>query len=181
MYNLYESSFQTLSAFPPIKTIEDNANFTRTLDELVEDHSDNVPELAKGMFHLLLRICLKRVQVGMLIPGSLSCSTGFSECQPYLSEEEISNFFDRAVRNRIGIRLIAEQHLAYSFLTARRGRTSGGRNVKDSTQIGVVDTRCTPAKIVRACGYHVETLCEGAYGIGEHFAFLDVVRASADR
>jgi 26S proteasome regulatory subunit T1 len=93
--------------------------------------------------------------------------TGFSECKPYLSEEEISNFFDRAVRNRIGIRLIAEQHLAYSFLTARQGKTSGGRNTKDSSQIGVVDTKCTPSKIVRACGYHVETLCEGAYGIGK--------------
>lgn len=49
VYNLYESSFQTLSAFPPIKTIEDNDEFTRTLDQLVEDHSDNVPVLAKGV------------------------------------------------------------------------------------------------------------------------------------
>lgn len=93
--------------------------------------------------------------------------TGFSECKPYLSEDEISNFFDRAVRNRIGIRLIAEQHLAYSFMTARQGKLSGGRQAKDSSQVGIVDIRCKPAKIVRSCGYHVETLCEGAYGVGK--------------
>ena len=96
-----------------------------------------------------------------------SYNPGFSECKPYLSEDEISNFFDRAVRNRIGIRLIAEQHLAYSFLTARQGKTSGGRTAKDSSQVGIVDTRCKPAKLVRSCGYHVETLCEGAYNIGK--------------
>lgn len=48
VYQLYESSFATLSAVKPIRTKEDNEEFTKTLDQLVEDHSQNVPVLAKG-------------------------------------------------------------------------------------------------------------------------------------
>lgn len=48
VYNLYESSFATLSAVPPIRTLQDNDAFSKTLDHLVADHSNNVPLLAKG-------------------------------------------------------------------------------------------------------------------------------------
>ena len=48
VYQLYESSFTTLSNFPPIRNLEDNERFTNTLDELVADHANNVPVLARG-------------------------------------------------------------------------------------------------------------------------------------
>ena len=48
VYQLYESSFATLSAVPPIQSLEDNVRFSKTLDELVADHAENVPTLAKG-------------------------------------------------------------------------------------------------------------------------------------
>jgi len=131
VYNLYESSFATLSAVPPIRSLADNEAFTRTLDQLVADHSNNVPILAKG----------------------------FSECKDYLSAEDISIFFDRAIRNRIGIRLMAEQHLAVTYISDPKLKSK-----VSPTDIGIVDTRCSPAKLIRSCGYHVESLCEGAYG-----------------
>lgn len=48
IYQLYESSFATLSNFPPIQSLEDNDRFTAILDELVADHANNVPVLARG-------------------------------------------------------------------------------------------------------------------------------------
>lgn len=48
VYQLYESSFATLSAVPPIQSLEDNISFSKTLDQLVADHAENVPTLAKG-------------------------------------------------------------------------------------------------------------------------------------
>jgi len=81
-------------------------------------------------------------------------------------------FFDRAIRNRIGIRLIAEQHLALTFMTA-----AGNKSKAAANNIGIVDTKCLPAKIVRSCGYHVESLCEGAYGKGTRWLFVFPFRA----
>lgn len=137
VYNLYESSFATLSAVPPIKTLSDNEAFTRTLEGLVEDHANNVPILARG----------------------------FSECKDYLSETQITTFFDKAIRNRIGIRLIAEQHLALSFLSDDSSHSPSSPNSKSPDMtVGIVDTACSLARIIKNCGYHVENLCDGAYG-----------------
>lgn len=48
IYQLYETSFTTLSNFPPIQNLQDNERFTNILDELVADHANNVPVLARG-------------------------------------------------------------------------------------------------------------------------------------
>ena len=41
-------------------------------------------------------------------------SDRFQECARYLTPEQISEFLDKAIRNRIAVRLIAEQHIAIS-------------------------------------------------------------------
>jgi hypothetical protein len=47
-HELARSTFQTLASFPPIITMEDNEAFSRTLENLVEKHSNDIPTLAKG-------------------------------------------------------------------------------------------------------------------------------------
>ncbi|KAH9999045.1 26S proteasome subunit P45 [Russula vinacea] len=56
------------------------------LETLVRDHTNDIPTMAKG----------------------------FQECARYMSAEQISGFLDAAIRNRIAVRLIAEQHIVLS-------------------------------------------------------------------
>ena len=40
----------------------------------------------------------------------------FQECARYMTPEQISTFLDKAIRSRIAVRLIAEQHMHVWFL-----------------------------------------------------------------
>lgn len=74
-----------------------------------------------------------------------------------MSSIEISKFLDQAIRNRIGVRLIAEQHIALS-----RALRESPMDVPQDT--GVVDMRCSPAQMVRMCSKFVTDLCEATLG-----------------
>lgn len=80
----------------------------------------------------------------------------FQECSRYMSPTQISNFLDGAIRNRISVRLIAEQHIALSRML---------RNPEvDPAHIGVVNTRCSPKEMIQMCGSFVTELCEATLG-----------------
>ena len=81
----------------------------------------------------------------------------FQECARYMSPEQISEFLDSTIRNRIAVRLIAEQHIAISRDLAQ-GQDSGG------SHSGVVDLRCSPRELINACGSFVSDLCEATLG-----------------
>jgi 26S proteasome regulatory subunit T1 len=69
---------------------------------------------------------------------------------------QISDFLDGAIRNRISIRLIAEQHIAISrALNAPK---------EHSTHVGVVDMACSPTEMISTCGSFVTDLCEASLG-----------------
>ena len=74
-----------------------------------------------------------------------------------MSSEEISEFLDSAIRNRIAVRLIAEQHIALS-----RAVLNGGETLKE--YIGVIHLACSPANMIRMCGSFVSELCEATFG-----------------
>ncbi|KAH0830430.1 hypothetical protein J3R83DRAFT_1825 [Lanmaoa asiatica] len=82
----YRQSFQLLASYPPVTTLEENTSFTTELSHLVVNHQNDIPTMAKG----------------------------FQECAKYMSPTQISNFLDGAIRNRISVRLMAEQHIALS-------------------------------------------------------------------
>ncbi|KAG5645027.1 hypothetical protein DXG03_007206 [Asterophora parasitica] len=84
--NGYRESFRCLATFPPVKNLVDNARFAEQLADLVQSHANDIPTMAKG----------------------------FQECSRYMSPSQISTFLDRAITNRISVRLIAEQHIALS-------------------------------------------------------------------
>jgi 26S proteasome regulatory subunit T1 len=73
-----------------------------------------------------------------------------------MSPTQISSFLDGAIRNRISVRLIAEQHIALSqALNNPDANTS---------HVGVVDMRCSPKVMISMCGSFVSELCEATLG-----------------
>lgn len=82
--------------------------------------------------------------------------SSFQECSRYMSPAQISNFLDGAIRNRISVRLIAEQHIALSQALSNPDA--------DTSHVGVVNTRCSPKAMINMCGSYVSELCEATLG-----------------
>ncbi|CEL52456.1 [3-methyl-2-oxobutanoate dehydrogenase [lipoamide]] kinase, mitochondrial OS=Bos taurus GN=BCKDK PE=2 SV=1 [Rhizoctonia solani AG-1 IB] len=134
-HKLYHSSFERLATFPEVKNLEDNDEFSRELEKLVEMHSNDIPTIAKG----------------------------FQECSKYLNQERISSFLDLSIRGRIAVRLIAEQHIALS--RAVREHSGRRLDKKQSIgEVGVASANCVPADMVRMCAAFVSELCEATLG-----------------
>jgi len=75
-----------------------------------------------------------------------------------MSPDQISHFLDGAIRNRISVRLIAEQHIALSrALNTLLDDHSINHN-------GIVNMMCSPLDMVRMCGSFVTELCEATLG-----------------
>ena len=68
-----------------------------------------------------------------------------------MSSNNIKIFLDDMIRAHIGIRLIAEQHIAL-------------HNSDDPNYIGVINTKLKPDKLIRTCSNFVKELCEIHYG-----------------
>jgi len=95
---------------------------------LVQRHANDVPTMAKG----------------------------FQECSRYMSPQEISDFLDGVIRNRISVRLIAEQHIAVSQALKQPNNSAAS--------VGVVDMKCSPRAMIQMCGSFVTDLCEATLG-----------------
>ena len=74
-----------------------------------------------------------------------------------MTPEQISNFLDSAIRNRLAVRLLAEQHIAISRDLQHPENTS-----KD--HIGVVEMNCSPRNMIHTVGSFVTELCEATLG-----------------
>ena len=81
----------------------------------------------------------------------------FQECAKYMSSEQISHFLDAAIRNRIAVRLIAEQHIVLSRALQNPERA-------DAADVGIVDKALSPVEMIRMCGSFVTELCEATLG-----------------
>ncbi|RKP02960.1 hypothetical protein CXG81DRAFT_10094 [Caulochytrium protostelioides] len=122
VYKMYNDSFEILSQYPEIKDEADVRNYTTQLRALVASHEHVIPNLARG----------------------------FMECKKYMSTNEINAFLDAMIHSRIGIRVLAEHHLALQE--------------RLPNWIGIVNTTCSPVAVVRATAEKCETLCEMNYG-----------------
>ncbi|KAI0085401.1 branched-chain alpha-ketoacid dehydrogenase [Irpex rosettiformis] len=125
----HRKAFQLLATYPPVKSLGDNANFTEQLEILVQTHVNDIPIMAKG----------------------------FQECSRYMSPQQVSDFLDSAIRNRIAVRLLAEQHIALS----RDLQNPSSRTID---HIGVVHMKCSPRSMIKMCGSFVSDLCEATLG-----------------
>ncbi|WIA32443.1 hypothetical protein OEZ86_003265 [Tetradesmus obliquus] len=86
VYNAYFHAFETLRAYPPVKTVADNAAFCVLLRRLVDEHGPLLDLLARG---------LVEVRAKRLVGPAL----------------DLDRFLDAMLRSRISRRVIAEQHL----------------------------------------------------------------------
>jgi len=109
-------------------TLGQNEEFSAELERLVNSHVDDIPQMAKGL----------------------------QECSRYLTPEQTSHFLDGAIRNRIAVRLIAEQHIALSRALQHPD------SMKD--RVGVIDLKCRPVDLICACGSFVKELCSATMG-----------------
>jgi hypothetical protein len=87
---------------------------------------------------------------------------GFKECGKYMSKDKATTFLDGMIHARIGIRVIAEHYLSLSRPPERQF----------DSYLGVVNTRTSPAHIVRAVAQQVQELCEFNYGSAPDFHLL---------
>ncbi|KAF5358047.1 hypothetical protein D9756_001788 [Leucocoprinus leucothites] len=131
--NAYKDSFTWLATHDPVTSLPENEEFVEKLAGLVQHHTNDIPTMAKG----------------------------FQESARYMSPTQISNFLDGAIRNRISVRLIAEQHITLS------------KALSEATDIdryvGVVDAQCSPHQMIRMCGSFVSELCEATLGSSPEF------------
>ena len=81
-----------------------------------------------------------------------------------MSREAIREFLDSTIRNRISVRLIAEQHIALSFALARTPPAPRPDSPRETTDTGVLNPNCRPADVIKACSSYVTELCEATLG-----------------
>ncbi|VDB86964.1 unnamed protein product [Peniophora sp. CBMAI 1063] len=126
----FRDSFMLIATHPPVQNLRDNAVFAGKLEDLISSHADDIPLIAKG----------------------------FQECvqHDYMSATAISDYVDAAIRNRIAVRLIAEQHVALTHAL--------DSPPSSSTHVGIVDTELSPVKMINMCASFVGELCEGSLG-----------------
>jgi 26S proteasome regulatory subunit T1 len=83
-----------------------------------------------------------------------------------MKPEAISSFLDGAIRSRIAIRFIAEQHIALT----RALKLARDRDSKKDHILGVVDSECSPVEMVNLCTAFVRELCVGTFGMAPEIA-----------
>lgn len=127
--DVHATSFHRIATYPRVTTLKQNEEFTAELERLVNSHVDDVPQMAKG--YELHRI--KRCRVSTL--------RSLQECSRYLTPEQISQFLDGVIRNKIAVRLIAEQHIALSRALQHPNL------MKD--HVGVINLKCCPMELIR--------------------------------
>lgn len=78
-------------------------------------------------------------------------------------------FLDEHLRQRIGTRLIAEQHIALHLSSLPHcpppSNLEPQHDALSGTHIGVIDTACRPADIIHQCEVTVGEICELKYGV----------------
>ncbi|KAK2467103.1 hypothetical protein APHAL10511_001361 [Amanita phalloides] len=124
----FRDSFLTLATYPPVTTAKENARFTELLANLVQSHANDIPTMAKG----------------------------FQECYRYISPTQISTFLDSAIRSRISVRLIAEQHITLT-------QALNDQNC-DRRSVSIVNRHCSPKRMIQMCSSYVAELCEATLG-----------------
>ncbi|KAI8873683.1 alpha-ketoacid dehydrogenase kinase [Ramicandelaber brevisporus] len=142
VYKLYVAAFERLRDFPPIETLEQSDEFTKRLHEHIQSLTGIIPKIAQG----------------------------FLECKRYLSARESQMFLDDVIHSRIGLRLIAEQHVALhnDYLAALKMKDSNSSS-PSGDYIGIIDTKLSPANFTEKCARFVQTICEANYGIAPVF------------
>lgn len=124
VHELYIRAFHLLSEFPPINDIETEERYSRMLRELLDDHSNVVTHLAEG----------------------------FKECRKHIKDTSmIKRFLDKTLTSRLGLRLLAEHHLAL-------------HEEERPGYIGIICVNFSPKILIEKKSEVSREMCEVKYG-----------------
>ncbi|XP_050411184.1 3-methyl-2-oxobutanoate dehydrogenase [lipoamide] kinase, mitochondrial [Patella vulgata] len=124
VHELYIRAFHILSEFPPVVDLGIEKDFSDTLRSLLDDHKDVVTLLAEG----------------------------FGECRRHINDENlIKSFLDKTLTSRLGIRMLAEHHLALHTETR-------------PNYVGIVNVGFSPRKLIEKKADFVRNVCQAKYG-----------------
>lgn len=143
IHSIYVHSLTTLLPFldHEITTLEEEVRFTDVLADLVQQHTNTIPFLARG----------------------------FLEGRRYIEKDRVTTFLEDHLRARIGTRLIAEQHIALHLSSLPHSGVHSVDAVAagdgKSSYIGIIDTALKPATILQQTAAFVADLCEFKYGV----------------
>jgi signal transduction histidine kinase len=148
--------------------LAENDKLCKVMANMVSAHTDNIPLLARGQLLSTTYLTRKHDLIQLYIP------LGFKESRKYLPDAVITDFLDRAIRNRISLRLMAEQHLSLSAasLPSLRPSNASSQPPKPAppssaapTRLGVLDLALSPHELVSTCAEYATLLCDSTYGV----------------
>ncbi|EDO37783.1 predicted protein [Nematostella vectensis] len=122
-YELYLRAFTSLTKYPKIDNLESEERFSHLVKNLLDNHQHVVTNLAEG----------------------------FQECKQHVSYETMGNFLDRTLKSRLGIRMLAEHHLALRF--------------EKPNYIGMICTQLNLKQAIERSSDFARQICEHLYGV----------------
>ncbi|XP_015792340.1 3-methyl-2-oxobutanoate dehydrogenase [lipoamide] kinase, mitochondrial [Tetranychus urticae] len=137
VHEQYIQAFYQVTEFPEITDLETEKRYTAMLRQLLDTHKDVVTRLAEG----------------------------FRESRKHIKNEEIIRIFlDRTLTSRLGMRILAEHHLAL-------------HNEK-SNHVGIINLAMKPKQLIEKWCDYVRVLCENKYGKSPAFRLNGHLNAS---
>ncbi|XP_078600109.1 branched-chain alpha-ketoacid dehydrogenase kinase-like isoform X1 [Branchiostoma floridae x Branchiostoma japonicum] len=137
VHELYIRSFHLLSEFPPVEDFESEEKYTKLVKDLLDDHKDVVTLLAEG----------------------------FRESRKHIKEYKvIQEFLDRMLTSRLGIRMLAQHHIA---LHQEKSLFHAQPNY-----VGIICTQMSLKKIIEKWADFSRQVCEYKYGFAPRVRVL---------
>ncbi|CAH1801471.1 unnamed protein product [Owenia fusiformis] len=123
VHEMYIRAFHLISEFPMITDFESEEPFSRMLKNLLDEHKDVVTLLAEG----------------------------FKESRKHIRDEQmVKNFLDRTLTSRLGIRMLAEHHLAL--------------HDERPNFVGIICVNFSPKKLIERKVDFATKICELKFG-----------------
>lgn len=133
VYDKYWEAFEVFRSIPSIETMEQNHVFYECLKRLLNSHLVVIPSLIQGM----------------------------AESIHHMDVSEAEKFVTETMRSRIGRRVLAEQHIAFTeSLEANQFLDHDLERF-----IGVLDTNCLPLDIISKCSKKAFDVVKASTGL----------------
>ena len=133
VYDKYWEAFDAFRKIPTIETVEDNHLFYECIKKMLNKHLVVIPLLIQGM----------------------------AESSHHMDINEAEKFITETMRSRIGRRVLAEQHIAFTeSLEANHFMDHDLERF-----IGVLDTNCLPLDIITKCSRKAHEVVKESTGL----------------
>ncbi|XP_077511799.1 branched-chain alpha-ketoacid dehydrogenase kinase-like isoform X1 [Amblyomma americanum] len=140
VHELYTQTFYLLTEIPPVTDFESESRYSETVQQVLDDHKDVVTQLAAG----------------------------FKECRKHIKQDEmVKTFLDRTLTSRLGMRMLAEHHIAL-----RKDRLLV--DIASLTQphhVGIINTAMRPKDVIEKWADFVRQVSVHKYGKAPPFKY----------